>query len=1161
VDTLMIESPSKAVLNTITLSQLELKSASNLYSLLVISDLINDNIDEPLRLDCADTISIFQSLKSGEQVALQQAALDNIESFIARCQNTEQLKPLTDIVVQALDKQKSDIHQLISLLSPTLVTKLSLANPLLAKQILPIQIKNLSPDELLWLNLVISGGQLVTQIQLGDKMLRAPTSTEKNFSTCCQLLALAQGDKYYATHILKLAKSQIHLLGEDAKDLLLKAETTINQFSHSKMQSEFYSHASKSIHWVYGHDDVILAKLKSWSTVELAWSLYTLSTGQPPSGAESIGGTKLSLLAQLAKVYSREQVIHVLNNKLKAQDHTQAQTDIESYFEQQLALLDANSKKYLLLELTFKNFPQVPDLGVSTPKSEQLAICQALEKAVYGCGPLWNDLYNNLLEGLGPDLQKVLPFIPGIIHSVTSSFPDECKLWLAISLASNTIKSSYDIIDSNSHLGAAKSNTAVHQMLPPDIVSHFHFLAKSSPLMHSIFQSVLSHNEKADPEYDKKFASVPLYEKHLINNQLEKLDENTLCWLLYSLTFNSILAAPIHLKDIRISLPNERAKAHAQVMLTQAQASPTSRLAYIKGIHDKLTPEVLMAFENISKHYVKQVISTLSPEQQSWLYLTLQRNEVSHHQLNFNTTHSYPIEKQQSISKVLHLISLYPSLKELALNNLLEKNKELIMIQPELIDTLGLVSAQTLKPGEFADLIGLDSKKSELLSMAILKKLPEVAQIWLSTSLEKGIIDTQSLLMLLTQAKVKPEEMFPTLMALPNILLLALKHPSIKAGIIKFCGGNSHNIQPLQVIQLDNMPLGDHGFSALCEILSTQSSHLELLSASQCGLSDNALISFYHTLYANSEIKSLNISHNHITSNGYQLLLNHPGTYVNPRQLIMVFSSLWQAVSEPDTLSYLSAYHLTQKHVITTAQTFEALKFSDPKEVRDKFELCNLILKEAKINPTLSELLDTFISKVPLSVKYIQLAHAALQSHDHTFILSTLSTVIDTIQSPTLKHWLKNSLESGEIVLPKVGSDTFHHIFGNPVSQTEIMLTIQASALLLATNLETRNDIYNQLGGNDSVLLPAVSLFTSDGYDIPQNLQCLLSLGRKYVIEEPTQYVDKISSSLSELDLAPQKALIFSHPPTNKNLSQSYNIKPNHIPDIENDYKYLSQSM
>ncbi len=1119
-------------------------------------------MDDSFSVDGTEEIALFQSLQPAEQVILQQSALDNLESFIARCQNKAQLQPLTEIILQGLDSSQTSIAQLTTLLSPALISKISLANPALAEQVIQAQIKSLSPDQLQWLNLVLSSGQLVTKIQLDDKTLTAPASDEKGFSICCQLLALAQGDNQSAANILELTKSQIQSLGEEAKNLLLKAEIAVEQFSHDKMQSEFYDHAAKSINWVYGHDDIISAKLKSWTTAELAWSLYTLSTGKPPAGAESIGSTKLSLLARLAKAYSREQVIHIVNSKLKSQDHTQAQTDVSAYFEQQLSLLDVNSKKYLLLELTFKNFPQIPELGVTTPVAEQLAICNSLEKSVYGCGPLWNSLYNNLLEGLGSDLQKVLPFIPGIIHSVISSFPDECKLWLAVSLASNTIQSSYDIMNSHSHVGSEQSHTALRQMLPPDIVAHFHFLAKSSPLMQSIFQSVLAHKEEADPEYEQKFAAVPLYEKHLINNQLDRLDNNTLCWLLYSLTFNTILTAPIELnKDIRINLPNERAKAHAQVMLTQAHASPTSRLAYIKRIHDKLDPDVSMAFENLSKHYIKRVIDTLSPEQQSWLYLTLQRNEAAHHQLSFDKIHQYPTEKQQPISKVLYLISLHPVLKELALEDLLEKNEALKAMQPELVETLGLVSAQTLRPGEFGDLIGLDTTKSELLSMAILQQLPEIAQVWLSASLERGVIDTQSLLMLMVQAKMQPEDMFPTLMALPNILLLALKHPNIKAGIVKSCGGNPDNIQPIQVVQLDNMPLGDHSFAALCEILSTQSSHLEILSASQCGLSDNAVTSFYHTLYANSAIKSLNIGGNHITPDGYQLLLNHPGTYVNPSQLIMAFSSLWREVSEPDTLSYLCAHYLIQKDIITANQVLEDLIFSRSKEIQDKFALCDLLLSEAKTNPTLSELLGTFVSKVPLSVQYIQLAHAALQSHDHKLMLNTLSAVIETMQNPALKSWLKNSLESGEIALPKVGSDVFNNIFGSPVNQTEVMLTIQASALLLGANLETRSRIYTQLGGDGSVLLPSLSHFASDGYEIPENLQSLLSLGKKYAAIESSKNIDKLSSNISELDLAPQKSLLFSSASSSNHLSQSQNVESTHIADINIDSKSLSHSI
>tara|TARA_R110002110_G_scaffold166602_2_gene367355 strand:+ start:113266 stop:116715 length:3450 start_codon:yes stop_codon:yes gene_type:complete len=1118
----MITSASQTTLTPLTLAQLDPKNAANIYSLLVIIGLVENSVDNSVS---TREITAYQSLPALAQANLKQAAIKSVESFVASGQNKDSLQTLLELMTTSLLAKENNIDNWISLLSSNTITKLSIASPIVGKKLIQAQIKKLSPDQLQWLLLVLASGQLVTKIQLDNQMLTAPNPKEPGFDICCQLLALAQGQDSANQEMQICVQARLGELGGIGVQKQQAAEQTIFNFESSKMQSKFYEHAHHSIHWIDGHDDDIAARLQEWRTNELAWCLYVISTGtQPAESTIENASTYLLKLTQLSQTYSRGQVIHVLEKKLLSQGHTKTSDDIKLYFEEQIAKLESNSKKWLLLELTFKNFPQIPELGVTTPTDEQLAICNKLEKSAYGCSALWNNLYNNLLQGLGPELQEVLPYIPGLIHSIIGQLPDECKLWLAVAVASNTIQPSYDINDA--HFSAELGHTTLRQMLPEDIVRHFQFLAKSSPLMHGLIQSVLSQAED-NPEYEQKFSAVPLYEKHLVNKKLNNLDNNTLCWLLYSLTFNTILSKSIDInKDIHIKVPSNRLKDHAHIILAQAHNSPSSRLAYIKGIHNKLEPNQVAAFETLSGHYIQRVIESLTAEQQTWLYISLQRNEVGHHQLSFDTVYAYPKEKQQQISKVLYLISLHPMLKERAAQVLTTQNESLKDIHIPLIETLGLVSTQMLKPGEFADLMNLEADKAETLALVILQQLPEIAQVWLAASLEKGVIDTQSLLMLMVQAKIQPQEIFPILMALPNIILLALKWPNIKTGIIQACDGNPDNIQPLQAVQLDNMPLGDYTFAALCDVLSIQAEHLEVLSTTQCGLSDKALMSFYHNLYGLSAIKSLNVGGNNITAEGYKLLLNHPGTYENPTQLITAFSSLWREISQPDSLSYLCAHYLVQQALIDPGQTVDTLQFFRPQEALDKLALADLLLSEAKKNPTLHELLSTFVTQVPLSVQYIQLAHAALQSHNQEFILNTLSAVIETIQNSELKNWLRESLETGTIQLPVVGSQQFTTVFGEPLNQSDIMLAIQASSLLLGSNLSTKNKVHALLGGNSKILLPSQISFSSEGYEIPENLKCLLTLGRQ-CLEVATPNTEQHTSDMGELDLKPQNTLLF----------------------------------
>lgn len=1082
----MLKNAPSVTLSASSLQTVDLKQKENLYSFLVMAGLIdpsasNTPIPKTALLDAYQVAADREHYKA--------IAKECINRFVEGSQQTEDLKPLVDMIEDALTTQSPNVESCYQGLSPLALNKVAALSPTTAAFVMERYCTELSPSELQWLLIVLGTEQMVSEVHLGSEHIQAPETDSTNFSRCLNLLTLAQASSVYHHALKQYIQSQLSLKLESGQADCLKIEDITSTIKSEALSENFYQSTSSMVPWIRGHENELAGSFQEWQEDEKAWALFVLSTGtQPETSAYKDSRRHLEKLTRLVTTYGREHVIEYLEKSLLKLDHSETQEAIETHFNDLLEQLDNNSKKWLLLEMSFKNFPEIPDLKVEKPTGEQLAICENLQKTVYGCHHLWNRIFMNLLAGLGPELQEVVPYIGGVIYSIVAQLPDEARLWLAMAISTQSTQPTYDI--NESHFSSELGHTRLRQMLPPDIVGHFQFLARSSSIMHSILQSALMHKEEPEPEFEKRMASLPLYQNFFVKQHLKRLDPNTTLWVLNALLLNE---APLSHKKIdehtTIAKPHQRLLAHANQILEQAYASPELRLLYIKAILNQVPGEVLLSFESLCFDQCTTLLSNLSKAEKSWVYLTLQKGEMADHQVTYSESIAFPEEQQDAVTTILYLTSLFPTLKDKLVTHLNELHSDLQHHTPRLIESLGLPSVQMLSRGSFVNQINLHAESAQRLCLSITEALPKPLQVWLAGSLEKGIIDTTSLIRLLLQSGVSPQEMLPLLMLVPNVLVMALQWPDIKQGIVTQYGGDAEQIQSLKILKLDYIPMGDQLFATLCHVVAPQADGLQVVSMANCHLSDDALYHFYHSLYGKAPIQGLNLADNPFSASGFELLLTHPNLYQNPIQLAGLMSCVWSELSEPDVLSYLYAQYQLQT---AKAPLPSLAEYYQPEDSSAKFALADLLLAQASQQPQLDAILNSLFAQIPLPLQTLQLCHRAIQSGNPDQIALALEEAIHRVSHEGIQEWLKTCLEEGAIEFPFIGTPEFNDLFGDPVNQSDLMLMVQLTALLLSAQQSTLTRAYTLLGGTDDLLVKPIRQFSSNRYAFPENLQALL---------------------------------------------------------------------
>lgn len=1059
-----------------------------LYDLFVLTNISNET--STVSSDSIFAADMPELLSSGKKL-LESAALSLFEQSIIQIQDNVLLQKLAQKILESSDS--SQIKKVFTTLKASSCTKLAWVNTEFSKQYNAHLLETLTLDEVEWLSIVIDAGKYIAQIGKQEHKLTAPLPTSTHFENINRILTSAQANPEIRAYLNSEIKHKLTSLSTPEVDYLREAEELVELVSETQLRAEFYPFAQSHMTWIKGHAATIGQAFASVDPAFLGWALVALSTGTSEYDNYKPSSAEYAQLQSWVKTYGRGYLIDTLDQYLSKRTITAPHNAVSQYYDNAVQSLDLNSKRWLLLELAFKNFPQIDETGIKEPAKEQLALCKKLSDTTYGCASLWRNLQEKLIRDLGPQMKETLPIIPGALFAIASQLPDEARLWLYLVIMTNTKSQIFDL--TNVHYHERLSDTAIRQTIISSVTDHFIFLASCSDMMRSIVKSALTQKDNA-PDFDKKVKALSLYQKAFTENELKKLDDNAKHWLLYALCFNTTITKTTTLSHtLSISVPSGRLFDNANMMLSQAQASPEQRLMYVNHLVQGLSQSAQSSFDTIIQNFINITIDSLNKEEQGWLFLCLHQQDTGTQPADFNTQFAPPIEKLSSVSKVLYLLSLFPNKVTATTQYLKEKNGMLRYFEPTLLDSLSPVTNQYIEACEMANLSCMAEDQSTRFAFNLSSALPGPVKTWVAASLERGMVDPSFLFMMIARNKIPPHIVIPLLHNTTNLLLLALKWPSLKETIIEKFGGNKHAIRPITAINLNAMPLGDIGMSMLCEILSTQSDSLMAFSARQTGITDKGVLSFNQKLLGKAPLQIIDFGKNDISLQSLRMMLDNPLVRQSPEHMAALVSAILSDLQHPDVITYLASHLLLEDVLIDTVPARDSVSFFRNTELSSAFQKADFLLDLSATTPLIAEMLNAIAKNVPDIPKDTQLIHMALSHKNASILSAVLFHVIDNIENKSTTEWIKTCLESGEIHLPKIGSTAFQQLLGSTPKQSDIIQMVQAASLLLSLNQELRQKLYRGLGGKRDSFLPPIHSIKTQGYGLPEDLQALLYLG------------------------------------------------------------------
>ncbi|MCS5708847.1 hypothetical protein CC99x_008005 [Candidatus Berkiella cookevillensis] len=1048
-----------------------------LYDLLVLTSLNHESMT--LSGESIFAASMPELISYGKQ-PLEKAALDLLGQFIIQTQDAILLEKLAQRMLETADTQN-----IFTSLKATSCTKLAWVNIEFSKQYNNYLLETLSLDELKWLSIVIDSGQYISQIGKQDHKLTAPLPSNAYFENINRTLTLAQANSEIRAYLSATIKSKLMALSTPKADYVRESEDLVNLVTETQIRAEFYPFARAHMTWIKGYAASIGQAFASEEPTFLEWALVTLSTGNSEYKAYQPSAEEYATLQSWINSYGRGYLIDTLDLYLSKRAITTPHDAVSGYYDNAVQSLDLNSKRWLLLELAFKNFPQINETGIQQPTQEQLAICKQLIENTNGCTSLWRNLQEKLIQNIGPQLKETFSIISATLFAIASELPDEARLWLYLAIMTNTKPQFFDL--TNIHYHEQLSNTAIRQIITSDITDHFIFLASCSDMMRSIIKAALTQKDNA-PDFAQKVKTLPLYQKSFTENELKRLDENAKHWLLYALCFNNVVTKATAISStLNITVPSGRLFEHVNIMLNQAQMSSEQRAMYIEQLVQGLSYSAHDAFGSVVQNFINITIDTLNEDEQAWLFLCLHQKNCNIQSADFNKQFPKPTEKLSAVTRILYLLSMFPSKIAITTQHLKEKNAMLGYFEPTLLDALGLVTNQYIEVCEMANLACMDERQSTRFAFILSQALPAPIKIWMAANLERGVVDASLMFMMISQNKIPPHIAMPLLHNATSLLLLALKWPNLKEIIIEKFGGNKNSIKPITAINVNNMPLGDVGMSMLCEILSTQSDALMAFSAQGTGITDRGLLSFSQKLLAKASLEIIDFGKNDISIECLSMLFENPLLKENPQYLIRLVSAILSDLQHPDVIIYLAS-HLLLKDVLTDKiPSQDTLAFYKKPEFTNALQKADFLLSQGENIPLVENMLNTITQSIPAIVLDTQLIHAALSAKDTSIVSAVLFHVMDNITNPSTIEWIKTCLESGEIHLPNMG--------GADAKQGDVLQMLQSASLMLALNQDLRQKLYQTLGGDHGQLLPPIRTINIQNCKIPEDLQAVLCLG------------------------------------------------------------------
>ena len=946
--------------------------------------------------------------------------------------------------------------------------RLALVDSNLAELSFSFLLQNLNGSLKKWFLMVLRMGQLHQEIQIDSEILKAPAPFEAANTVIGKLSVLY---RQWPTLREKLIECIENSLGDNSQ----LVESQLKRILDNDLQVKLFPQAVKHNPTHPGKYREIQQELTGLSNDVIGWLYKSACTLDQV--VNEVPQSHQVLLGRLITQYGREHLIHVLREKCQQLGMLDAITFVDQFIDTKCQSLSLNAKRWGYLTLLLGDFTESNIDNIRFPQGQDLSICTYLEAMAEECPTLARAIRGRLETLLGEaEVYNISGYISGFLNTSSNSLSDENRLWISLVLSTQTMPLFFSYMGPRIHenpTGDLIRGDTTEPLLPVyQSMSHY------SPAMALRVNNALTRKPQPDPVFEQRVNTLDLYVKHSVETQLHTLDENSLCWFYLALTLNTHFSQPTALSPGYIlHKPQGNFLIQVQHLLDAVYGNPDLIPYYLRGIEDKLSKENLSKQKlellvNLSKNFLMAKINVLNVLAKSALYAHLTTfSPIAYEGLDQ--------QSQNDIAKILTIISHHPQLFQLTRHRLAAL-PELSDQHPE-DEFLNEMALRYGDLGELAFQAALTESGAMSLIPHLLKHLSTRTREWLAKALSSGTINSTDLIQ--SHLGITNQRLSQELKAVPSLLILALKWPSVRSRIIAACSQEPLEEKPVTHLTLDGLPIGDKGLIALSQGLKHHSSSLQSLSLNGTAISDLGINALASELVALPHLTHLQT-------------LNNPISFAAIRGCIQIWNTSHASGKKEALFSFLLSF-MTDNHVIgwliarlTLASQSNTLEHDGilpfPSMTHDERigAIAKIVYRLALDNPDCRvQLLDTLAPRVENAEDVTQLVYAAVHSQQPEILFMAAQLVLSKVQDEKVFAWLKNALITGKLVLPVLDSDR------NKQMGLQIM---QLICLITNFTQAQRRSLLTLLGEKDRLSLPDITEIKIRDYVMTTTLKSAL---------------------------------------------------------------------
>ena len=929
-------------------------------------------------------------------------------------------------------------------------------------------LQNLNVSLRKWFLMVLRMGQLHQEIQVDGEILKAPAPFEATNSLIGKLSVLY---RQWPTLREKFIECIENSLGDDLKPV----ESQLKRILDNDLQVKLFPQAVKHNPMHPGKFWDIQQELTGLPNDVVGWLYKSACTLDQV--VNELPQSHQVLLGRLITQYGREHLIHVLREKCRQLGLLDAITFVDQFIDTKCQSLSLNAKRWGYLTLLLGDFTESNIDNIRFPQGQDLSTCTYLEAMAEGCPTLARAIRGKIETLLGEaEVYNISGYISGFLNTSSNSLSDENRLWISLVLSTQTMPLSFSYMGPRIHenpTGDLIRGDATEPLLPV-YLSMTHY----SPAMALRVNNALTRKPQPDPVFEHRVNTLDLYVKHLVETQLNTLDENSLCWFYLTLTLNTHFSQPTALSPGYIlHKPQGNFQTKVQHLLDAVYGNHDLIPYYLRGIEDKLSKDdfsnqKLELLVKLCKNFLMAKMNVLSVKAKSALYAHLTTfSPIAYEDLDQ--------QSQNDIAKILTIISHHPPLFQLTLQRLAAL-PELSNQHPE-AEFLSEMALRYGDLGELAFQAALTESGSMSLIPHLLKHLSARTREWLAKALSSGNIISTDLIR--SHLGITNQRLSQELKAVPSLLVLALKWPSVRSRIIAACSQEPLEEKPVTQLTLDGLPLGDKGLIALSHGLKQHSSSLQMVSLNGTAISDPGI----------NALATVIVDLTHLT---HLQTLNNPMSFAAIREFIQIWNTSGASGKKEALFSFLLSF-MTDNHVIgwliarlTLALHSNALEQDGilpfPSIAHDERigAIAKIVYRLALDNPDCRvQLLDTLAPRVENAEDVTQLVYAAVHSQQPEILFMAAQQVLSNVQDEKVFAWLKTALITGKLALPVLDMDRN--------KQMGLQIT-QLICLITNFTQEQRRFLLTLLGEEDRPSLADITEIKIRDYVIPATLKAAL---------------------------------------------------------------------